>query len=602
VIAAAVVAHLWLQAGVALSWSGFTTSDFRNYYSGDQLSYLAIATDVAQGRGSSVEPYTLTGSIYYPREYYVVLGHLARLTSSSPAAMWLIVGLLVQALLVAAIGTTIVLLTRRWWAGALAFTPFVLGTGSWLIHGHNWATQLDSHAVLWGPAGVMYTLNGETVALSLGACAALGLLLVGAGRVRGRAAWVVAVVACLVAGALASVQTYGFLTTVYVLAGGTAAVGLVRSRSRWALAATVGLAVVLVATGPLLASSVSPLATLALGLLPTIPGLVVVLRLTRWRALVCFAALALGAAPQVVTTALGVLDKDPFLIYRQSSSKNLGVPLSAGLWAAMAVIPVLVLLVWLGVRHRRVLWVAGPAALATVWTLLASNDHWGANQEPYRLWLDVYVLVAILVVPLAAWAAVAVFLGIPDDVGPADDPDRGGEPVHEPGRWSLATRLTAAGAGVSVLVAGVWSVEFVLFRRTVADWGYVSLTGPRVSAEAELAGTTDGRVVLTDACIDPVVLKPVWGGPVAYFSPGLAWPAHKSDFDRVLPARADPATFDQAAAEAAGIGWLLVDASCELDLAAHATADLVATRTWSDDGGATVAGTLELWELRELRE
>ncbi|MCM0640334.1 hypothetical protein [Cellulomonas wangsupingiae] len=594
-VGTATVAHLWLQAGVMLGWTGFTTSYFRNYYWSDQLAYLGIAANVAHGAGADVEPYTTTGSIYYPRAHYVVLGALARLTDTHPATMWLVCGLLVQALLVVAIGVTTVLLTRRWWTGLVAFVPFVLGTGSWL-RDRGWSRQLDSHAVLWGPGGVMYTLNGETVALSIGGVALLALLLVAAGRIRGRAAWVVALLACLAAGATANVQTYGFLTTVYVLVAATAAVGLVRHRSWIALAATGGLLVLLFVVGPVVADGVSPLAALALGLLPAVPGVLLVLRETRWWGIACVAALGLGAAPQVLATALGLLGRDDFLVYRESSSKNLGVPPSAGLWAALAVLPVLALVIALGVRHRRVLWVAVPSALLVTWALLASNDHWGANQEPYRLWLDTYVLTAVLVVPLGTWAWTESLLvsRTADERTPADPVERVG--VHR-GLRTTEGRVVAGLVAVCVVVAGLWSLDFRTFRSDTAAGGYLAITSPGYLAAAELADLTDGGIVLTDACIDPVIFKPVWGGPVAYYNPGLAWPGDKEAIDAALAARAAPQDFDQELAMRGGVRWLLVNEGCELDLTADARAEFIERRTFSDDG--RVEQTLALWALQK---
>ena len=111
-VAAAV--HLWAQAGMMLTVPGWTAGTFRNYYVPDQLAYLAIATDWSTGTTGSVEPFTETGSIYYPRLYYQFLGTVARLTGTTAATAWTVVGLTVQVLLVAMIGLTAVLLTRRW--------------------------------------------------------------------------------------------------------------------------------------------------------------------------------------------------------------------------------------------------------------------------------------------------------------------------------------------------------------------------------------------------------------------------------------------------------------------------------------------------------
>ena len=81
-------------------WSpGFSLHQFKAYFANDQQSYLTIAVDFANGDFRSVEPYTQTGSIYYPRAYYQAIGLLARLTHSDPVVWWWIGSLGSQALL-----------------------------------------------------------------------------------------------------------------------------------------------------------------------------------------------------------------------------------------------------------------------------------------------------------------------------------------------------------------------------------------------------------------------------------------------------------------------------------------------------------------------
>ena len=590
----AALLHLLLQAGMMLRWPGWNLSSFRNYFWSDQLAYLSIVRNVSQGEAWDVEPFTLTGTNYYPRGWYLLLGTVARWTNTDPATMWTLGGLAAQVLLVCAIGTACVLLTRRWWTGVLGFVPFLLGTGSWMLSGgESWMNLLSSHAVLWGPFGVLYTLNGETVALSFGGTALIALLLVAAGRVPQRAVWPVALVASLVVGLLANIQTYSFLTTSYTLVAATAAVGLVRTRSWRALALTGVLLVLVVTTGPLVADAVGQLAVLVYGMVPALPGVFLVLRATRWRALWCVGLVALGALPQVAATALGLAGEDPFLVYREASSTQLGVPLGGGVFAALAVIPAIVLVIVAGVRRRRVLWVAVPSALAVLWVYLAANDKWGANQEPYRFWLDLYVIIGTLVVPLLAWVVAEALGSRAAEPGLADRPAEPEQTAPVLGPWSRPGRLAVIGGlALVVVVAGVWSYDFRLFRSSVSAAGYIPLDGPGYQAQVDLADETDGGLVLPDACVDPMIFKSTWGGPVGYYNKGLAWPDNKDDLDIAINARA-PGNLDQAAAMRAGIRWLLVDTSCETDLTEGLDAHRVAAR---DVEGA---GSWELWKLDE---
>ncbi|GHS88231.1 hypothetical protein AGMMS50218_11750 [Actinomycetota bacterium] len=587
-VLAAVVVHLAAQAGMMLRWAGWDGTDFRSYYWSDQLAYLAIATNAAHGDLSSVEPLTQTGTIYYPRAYYLALGTVAHLTGTHAATMWTVLGLLAQAVLVAMVGGTCVLLTRRWWVGLVGFTPFLLGTFSWLDG--SWVTPLGSHAVLWGPFGVLFTLNGESVALCVAGVALLALLLVASGRVPHRLVRPLSLAACLTVGLLASVQTYSFLVSVFLLAGCAAAIGLVRAPARRDLAWTGVLLVLVLAAGPFLAEHVGPLATLAAALLPALPGLLSLVRVTgRW-VLWCAAAVVAGAAPQVLVTVFGILGDDPFLLYRDSSSRDLGVPWPTGLLAAGAALPALVLVAVVGWRRRAVLWAALPVALAVVWALLATNDRWGANQEPYRFWLDTYVLVAVLLVPLGTWVAVDTWARRTAATEPAARPGATVRPLSRRGR------VVTLGAVLAVVaVAAASGPDWLLFRQAAAAEGYLRLAAPQYVAAAQLADETGGGLVLTDTCLDPLFLKATWGGPVAAFNRGLAWPDHLEAIEVTLAARA-AGVVDESAAGQAGVRWVLTSTACSTSLALPDDVVRVGALDFAADG-PDAAGTVALWRL-----
>ncbi|MFP5417125.1 MAG: hypothetical protein ACLGHZ_09710, partial [Actinomycetes bacterium] len=74
------------------------------------------------------------------------------------------------------------------------------------------------------------------------------------------------------------------------------------------------------------------------------------------------------------------------------------------------------------------------------------------------------------------------------------------------------------------------------------------------------AGATDGRLLLTDACIDPQPVKVVSAVPVAYYRLGMAWPQDKDAVDAALDARDSRLT--DAVAARANIGWILTDSGC----------------------------------------
>ena len=385
-VVAAVLIHVWLQWG-SLFVRGFSWSSFRSYFAGDQLSYMSMVVNVSNGDFGSAEPFTQTGTNNYPHLYYNFLGLVSRITGISPLQAWSLGGLVAQALLVALLGVTLYLISRRWWTALLAPVPFVIGSFAVLLS-DNWFTSMDSHAVLWGPFGVLFTLNGEAAALCLGAAAMLVMLLAHL-RVTSRA-WKVALFALASAtiGLLANIQTYSFLTTVYLASYVIGTYIIVTSTRRVLLAVlSGGLVVMLFLFGPIIAADAGPLVTLAMGLVPTLPALVALVVRTKGLAVLFLGLAGLAASPQIIGTMLGILGDDPFLTYRVASSKNLGVDWRGIVGALPLLVPLAATLV-AGIRRRTALWIAYPIGAAVVWALGSTNDIWGANQEPYRFWLD----------------------------------------------------------------------------------------------------------------------------------------------------------------------------------------------------------------------
>lgn len=549
---------------------GWTVSTFRAYYEPDQLAYFAIATDWAKGVDRSVEPFTETGSIYYPRLYYQLLGLVARVFGVSPAAAWTVVGLVVQALLVAAIGLTAVLLTRRAWAGLLAFLPFVIGTLANLRGGGDvWYVQLHSHARLWGTFASIFTLNGDNAAMALGAVSLLLLILVAAGRIVGRPAIGLGLAACVVIGGLSAVQTYSFLTASYFLAYAAAVYGLCLTASRWrVLVGSVGLALVLFILGPHIVDRTGPLVLLVLGMAPAVPG--ILLLWARLGRVVGFVVLgyAIGAAPQILSTLSGVVAGDAFLTFRTGNANDLSVPLVGGAVSALPVLLPLLGVLTAGLMQRKPLWIALPGGGIFAWFLGASNASWGADQEPYRMWLSFFALLSILGLPVVLEVVVA--------------------------HWQrISTRVLVA---MTIALIAVSFPDFLHWRSEVTEGGYLAFDDPRLTAAVEVAAPAlDGPGLLAvGPCLDPLTVKAAYTGPVAYFNRGLAWPDRHAEIT-ALNSQLEIGLVSPAALEAAGAGWLLTDTACDLVLVpALNSADLVDSVDYVQDGHAA---TMQLWRV-----
>lgn len=574
----AAAVHLFAQAGMTLGVPGWTVATFRDYYVPDQLAYLAIATDWSTGRTASVEPFTETGSIFYPRLYYQFLGTVARLTGTTAATAWTVVGLTVQVLLVAMIGLTAVLLTRRWWAGLFGFLPFVVGTLAHLKYGGDtWFWQQSSHAVLWGPFASIFTLNGDNAAMALGTSSVLTLILIAAGRIRGRAATVLAIAACTVVGGLSAVQTYSFLTVSYAIAGAAAVWGLYHhaDRRRWVFA-TMVLLVLLFVGGPSLLPRTGPLVLLVLAMTPALPGLYLLWRQLGRRVLFAVVGYGVGAAPQVVLTLAGILGGDAFLTFRTGNANDLSVRTVDGLVAASPVLLPVLLVLWAGVRFREPVWIAVSGGGTVAWFIAATNDKWGADQEPYRMYLNCFALMVAVAVPMTLWVGLRLWTG-------------------RVSRRPAPSRRFVIIAAVAVLgLVGAAFPDFLYWRTYVTHEGYVAFDTPQLTAAVQAAapvGDGDG-LVLAGPCIDPLLLKPAWTGRVAHFNKGLAWPDTPAPLS-VLGDGIEHGLLDPRLARASGVRWVLTDTGCDVALM-PSPLTLVDSVDYAGPDGS---GAVQLWSL-----
>ncbi|MET1051311.1 MAG: hypothetical protein ABWX65_01605 [Mycetocola sp.] len=581
-IVVAVLLQLASQAWSLITSTGGALDGLRKAYYHDQLGYMSIVVNVAQGRFDEVEPDTETGLNFYPRLYYSAVGLVARIFGLHPVVAWNVTGLALQALLVALLAFTLIVVTRRWWAGLVAPLPFVLGTFSYL-HGDGWASSLQSHAVIWGPYGVLFSLNGETAGLCIGMTAALGLFLVWTRAVPPAVRITVSLVASAAIGMLANVQTYSFLTTVYTVSYILAALALYRGRHT-VLAIVSGLLVPLVFLfGPLVNASAGQLATLVFGLLPAIPGLLVLVVATRGMLALYGVVAVAAAAPQLVWTVSGIINRDPFLVYRVASNSDLGVASPGAVLGAVCVaLPILFVLI-VGLWRKSLILVALSSGFAVSTVVLVTNDIWGANAEPYRFWIDTFFVGAIVsTVALALIAAErwpAPVASVPETATTVDGDADGA--IDAPPR--LPDRLRRFITVGIVVCLAVWVVSLPDWVRYRADASMNALwdpSTPREEAIRDLALSTlsadRDELVMADPCVDPRTMKVNSGVPVAYFHLGMAWPAEVDAMGAIVGSRLE-GEMNLDAAEVANARWVLTDSACPEDWGTLYADDLVET-------------------------
>ena len=577
-IVSAVIVHVALQWGALFARSDFSFSSFRAYFAGDQLSYMSMVVNASQGELANVEPFTQTGTNSYPHLYYYFLGTVSRIVGISPLQAWAVGGLISQMILVAVLATALVLLSRRWWAALLAPIPFILGTFSVFLS-DSWFTAMDSHAVLWGPFGVLFTLNGESVGLCMGAAALLLILIV---FLRVRQPWARILLVCiasLTVGLLANVQTYAFLTVIYLLSYVVAAYVIVTARRPRLLA---GISLVLVAglfiVGPLIAAEAGPLVTLVLGLIPTVPGWIALIARSRGLVAVFILLAGLAALPQLLGTAQGILGDDPFLTYRVASSKNLGVDWRGIVGSLGISIPLLATLA-AGLHRKNMLWIAYPVGALVAWILGATNDVWGANQEPYRFWLDLFVLISISALPIFVLAALSYFRPRPERATSESESESDLDLDLAPGVRSKTTLVATWVLALCVSTAAVSAVDFARFAVDTTYHSLWSYDNPRDNAIGQLGKEADAAqtrgLIVADPCVDVLAMKITSGAPVADYNVGMAWPADHDAVHAVMIERGENILSIEHA-HAAGVEWAITDTACAVDWAATYADDLKA--------------------------
>lgn len=566
---------------------------FHTFVAGDQLGYLAISADVAQGRLDRFEPYTETGVNSYPRGYYTAIGLVARLLHVAPVTAWNLVAIVLQVVMVAVVALLVVQLTRRPWTALAVPVVFLAGPFAWIFQPGQWRIIFDSHSTLWGPYGVNAPLNAETAGLAFGATA-LGLLGLAWLVPRSpRARLVLTIVAALIIGGSANGQTYSFLSIVYVVAALVGTATLVAGR-RWLLLGLSGVLIgVVYLVGPVVAGAAGQLPTLVFGLLPFVPGvLVLAVQAGRWVWMIV-ALVAAAALPQLWTTISDVRAADPFLLYRVVSNKDLGVDFWQAVLSGGAVLIPLLCLLGLGLVRRQPVLIAIGGAVPVVWLYLMTNDVWGANAEPYRFWIELLHL-----------GGVTLLIGIALVFAPASNLSTPAAPRRAP--------TTTISRRQGVAVAGIWLALVALSLPDYVRWATDPLvqqvwnTGTSRMRALDVTSTraTGGGLVLTDICINPQSVKTLSAVPVAYYRMGMAWPKDRAAVDAALRARKTQLTTPVAAR--AGVRWILTDSSCSTAWLAPVRSHLVKTQSavWNPEpgyeGGAGVGHgvhRITLWRL-----
>ncbi|WP_229051723.1 hypothetical protein [Aeromicrobium sp. Leaf350] len=572
----------------------------------DQLGYLAIVANVAEGDLSLREPVTETGNNFYPRSYYTFLGLVARATGWHPVTTWNVVTLVVQLVAIAIVALALVRLSGRSWAAFLAPLPVLLGTMGWLVGEDGWYTRYDSHAILWGPFAAISVGNAGAAGLCVMMAAIAVLAAIWMRPTPSRTRWVVTGATAVALGLLSGVQTYTFLEVAYLSAYVTAVAVLLRHGTRaWWIASGVLLVVVL-ATGGLVAD-ISPLASLVAGLGAAAPGLVKGALVSRGRLVICAALFTLAASPQLLWTIHGIRTEDPFLTYRVASTQDLGVirweTLLASLPAALPLVVVIVLAV--RTRHRDLIALSSVAFVVAI--LLSTNEVWGPNQEPYRFWLDLYLVMGV--VALVGWASILGERSRAADPEPEleADPEADAAPVLA-ASGPLAPRAVS---GRTLVASGLLCVAvFLAAAPDVVNFVRDDLTTdtynpqtPREEALGELARLTQeiepGTMTTADSCIDLRKVKVSSAVPIAYYYLGMAWPIDKGALDSVVLSIPVFEEMNLQAMAATNTRWVLTDSRCD---ATFSTGDghleAVETRPYeSTEGSGTITLSLYVGDI-----
>ncbi len=533
---------LTLIAIVSPVWGTGWLTGFRNYFSNDQLAYAAIAVNVSNGNSPFVEPYTLQNVSYYPSLWYQIIGLVSRFTGVEVYSLWNLLGVAAICLTIALLGVIGYKLSNRAWAPILPALMLFIGTLS-TITATYWYTSLDHHAVLWGAFGSFFTLNGEVIGLCINVVALAGLAWLGLvhSRLSRKRILFTAGVAGALIGLTANIQTYNFFTGITILAAWVCAYGLLRARSKKRTALTIGLVILVLLLGKPVSSVVGHIPMFALLLAALIPGALWVARRNMRLALTAAIPLVIFAAPQVLRTMLGLATRDPFLTYRQASTADLSVPISKALIAGLPVILLALACLIALIQARKTWLVSAMVALGFSWIVLTLNDLWGFSQEPYRFWLECFILTGFMTLTLLP-IAFARPLALHGDTSNRD-------------AWPIGI------LSVGVVVVLISTVDFVGFWMFAKEQGVYAAEDARSNAIRQVLDGKEGMLAAAP-CIAPGELKLITGQPVAHYNAGLAWPTNPDDY-KILVDPDRRHIGDPVALRAAQVRYVIADSKCD---------------------------------------
>jgi hypothetical protein len=485
---------------VSMLLPGWHWDSFRTYFMQDQLSNFAVVVNASRGNFGAVEPFTETGHLSDPHLYLEALGALSHLTGLSPAISWALGGLTLQVGLVGCVSVGAAHIANRWWASYFGALPFIVGTLSFA--GGNWATALQSHAVLWGTFASMFSLNEAAAALAVAGILALVLVGVGLETEWSRRTSVLTLGVGAGIGLIANIDTYGFFTATFFFSYGVAVYAMAAQRRRWTWVLSLGLVVALYVAGPRVTETLGRLDAFLLGLVPALPGLIVAIAKWHSRVLLPMIAALAAAAPQIVGVAAALHGGDAFLTFRIAATGGLGVPWKPGIICALPLLAPLAMIALAALHRRNPLWLACALGIASAWFIISTNDAWGPNQEPYQLWTDGFAVASFILIPVAIGVAMS-YLSSGDKVAPP-----------APRRWTIGVvALFVAAVGL----VGASSVDWFRFYHS-QQGETLSLAAPEEQAmQSAAAHISNDKLVWVDPCVKPAIFKVVTGARVAYY-------------------------------------------------------------------------------------
>ncbi len=525
---------LWHPIFSAIHHGESTQNVIKNYYLGDQLTYMSIAANVQHGLGAYVEPFTAHGAAIYPSGYYWVLGVFARLTDANVFAAWNIIGMVATVGLMAVAGAWCRWATRSVWGWCLGAAPIFTGTLQWFT-AHTWKTLFGQQSMLWPPFAILFNPGAETPGLAF--CLLSILLMTRAlsidrrfdGR---RRALRLMVAAGASAGLELNVHTYAGLYTITIAAVSLLVWQLFTPQSRRATTLTI-----LAIAAVLLAGTLNLIGT-ALGLLGLVLAAIVapLLIVRTWRrqtgafVIVYFATCIVVALPVFARIGVQSLDPNSYFYFRQDIARH--DARSLPFWpVVLQMIPVLAVFggaLVFAFRHQREdrrdrAWTTALIATGITSFMMMFNAAWGFNQEPYRfLPYGIFMLTA-LAVPIVLRAA--------------------------PGRNAVTT--AARIAFVACLVV-TFPTAYSFYR----DTGSMTLrVAPQEQATYQRIANvlSDGGITLLDTCIPQRTFKVVTDARIADMNPGLAFPTNYEAMRTVLIDQGQGVLSSDAKLRAAGV-------------------------------------------------